>query len=199
ALCRTFLRSGEPLGLRGGEVPRVLARVARVGPAAACVEDAVVDVALAIPERLGERVLVGQRGADLGVPDLLLQEHATLECGPRHLVLLLGRVVFRVEGERRTGAVRDVRVHEAVGGAGRHPAGLAGGQVVHGGGEAGGRVRDRDLDRITGVDLQRVRVRRVRADVRELRARRACRYAVGLQEREVDRLGAVRVQVEGGV
>jgi len=34
------------------------------------------------------------------VADLLLHQHAALERGPRHLVLLLGRAVLGVPGER---------------------------------------------------------------------------------------------------
>ena len=40
------------------------------------------------------------RVTDLGVADLLLHQHATVERGPRHLVLPLGGAVLGVEGER---------------------------------------------------------------------------------------------------
>ena len=153
----------------------------------------VVDEGLAVREALRERVLVLQRAADLGVPDLLLHQHAALERGPRDPVVGRRGVVLRVERVRGAVAGADVGVHETIARTGRHVTGLVSGQIPDGCREPLRRIGDRDLEYVTLVYQQRVVIRQERADVRELRARRTRGDAVGLQEREVGRLLAIGV------
>src|SRR5262249_10147449 len=124
-------RPGRPFGFRAGTDAGVgvAGALALLGPRAFAAAEAGVEHVRVGNAKLVDRLAVGQLGADLSVPDLLLHEHAALQRGPGNLVLLLGGVVLGVEGERGALAGLGVGVHEAVLGAGRHEAGLMGGLV----------------------------------------------------------------------
>src|SRR6202042_2346735 len=102
------LRTGI-LALAGGGITRAFPDgVLALGTAHAGLEDVVVDQRPAI---FADRQAVGDGVAGLEVADLLLHEHAALQRGPGHLVLLGGGAVLGVEGVRRPVAGVDVGVH----------------------------------------------------------------------------------------
>ena len=94
---------------------------------------------------VGIAVAIGSGGE---MPDFHSKIDIHLQRRPRHKVVELGSVVFRVETEiRRCASVR-IGVLKAVGGAGHHEPGLVRGQVLNHCQQAGCRILDRDADPI---------------------------------------------------
>ncbi len=130
--------------------------------------------------------------------DLELGGDIYLERGPGDRVLRAGGVELGLVVERRARAIHVIGGHEPLGRRCNHEAALPGSEVgqlrfqrMLPAADIG--VEDVRPDHVSGIHEQGAGVGGIGGEVRELRAGRARRHAVGLDEREVGWLDAVRV------